>query len=223
MNRLTLPNFLGRRALIVHPASENTAVLMAQLERLGVMSDLKWPVEDLEIEDYNLVFFDADRGYDGQFSWEPGSAPVPLIALMGSEAPGRIEWTLSQMPSAYLLKPLRPSGIFSALTIAFYSFELHSKLLQKIDDLATRVKARPSVVTAINIVQSSLKVDSSEAYELLRSEAMKYRVSIEFLCEQISSAGSLAPLKKLAHYKVADNLSGDRRKTQNRNVDNGGQ
>ena len=40
------------------------------------------------------------RHIDDLFGWEPGRAQVPLIALLGSEAPGRIEWALSQAPSA---------------------------------------------------------------------------------------------------------------------------
>ena len=43
----------------------------------------------------DFLFFDADLGHDAQFPWAPGAAPMPPIALIGSEAPGRIEWALS--------------------------------------------------------------------------------------------------------------------------------
>lgn len=218
MNRRTLPNFSGRNALIVHKLSENTGVLKDQLERLGVSVELRWPVEQLTAGGVDLIFFDADRGYDQQFSWKSGTAPIPLIALMGSEAPGRIEWALAQMPSAYLMKPLRPNGIFCALAIAFHDFEFKSNLMRKVEDLNARIKARPSVVTAINIVQSSLSVESAQAYELLRTEAMKHRISIEMLCEQIESAGSLVPLKKLEHRRG----SGTQSKDQNANIERRG-
>ncbi|WP_424988327.1 ANTAR domain-containing response regulator [Microbulbifer sp. S227A] len=201
MKRRALPNFRGLRALIVHPPGDNSAVLLAQLGRLGVKAECRWPADNVSPGDHGVVFFDADRGYDQQFSWVPGEAPVPLIALMGSEAPGRIEWTLGQLPSAYLVKPLQPNGIFSALAIAFHDFELRSRLQRRVADLTARIRARPSVVTAITLVQDCMNIDSKGAYDLLRSEAMRLQVSIEFLCEQIENSGSLTPLKTLAEQR----------------------
>lgn len=194
MNRGALPNFRDVRAMVAHCNSENTTVLVAQLERLGLKVSCKWPVDALEPTGFNVLFFDADRGYDGQFAWKPGSAPVPLIALMGGEAPGRIEWTLGQRPAAYLVKPLRPNGIFSALVIAFHEFEQRRKLEQKVAELAARVRARPAVLSAVTLVQTCMKIESQEAFDLLRSEAMRLQVSIEALCERIAASGSLSPL-----------------------------
>ncbi|WP_323769934.1 transcriptional antiterminator [Antarctobacter sp.] len=202
MKRRALPNFRKVRALIVHPPGDNTAVLTAQLGRLGLRTALQWPADNLSPDGHDVIFFDADRGYDQQFAWEPGHAPIPLIALMGSEAPGRIEWTLGQMPSAYLVKPLQPNGIFSALAIAFHDFEVRTKLLRKVEDLNARLRARPSVLAAITLVQTCMTIDGQAAYDLLRSEAMRLQVSIEFLCEQIEATGSLTPLKTLAENRA---------------------
>ncbi|PWE28827.1 hypothetical protein DDZ14_18485 [Maritimibacter sp. 55A14] len=223
MKRQKIPNFLGRSAVIVHPASENTAVLIGQLERLGVSAKLHWPADRLESGGADFVFFDADRGYDQQFSWEPGKAPIPLIALMGSEAPGRIEWALAQVPSAYLLKPLGPNGIFCALAIAFHDFELKSELKRKVENLTARVRARSCVMTATGIVQSSLNLDSTEAFQFLRTEAMKHRISVENLCEQIARVGSLVALKRLSGHKNVSNTRCDQSNAQNGNVEHGGQ
>ncbi|MDO6731160.1 transcriptional antiterminator [Marinovum sp. 2_MG-2023] len=198
MKRRGLPNFRNVRALIVHPPGDNSAVLTAQLGRLGLCTESIWPADNVSPEGYDVIFFDADRGYDQQFGWERGQAPIPLIALMGSEAPGRIEWTLGQMPSAYLVKPLQPTGIFSALVVAFHDFEVRTRLMRKVEDLNARLRARPTVVAAITLVQSCMTIDSQAAYDLLRSEAMRLQVSVEFLCEQIETTGSLTPLKTLA-------------------------
>lgn len=194
MKRRPLPNFRNVRALIAHPSSDNATVLVGQLERLGLKVMCRWPVDRLVPEAFDVLFFDADRGHDGQFSWSPGDAPVPMIALMGTEAPGRIEWTLSQWPSAYLVKPLQPNGIFSALAIAFHEFEHRRRLEQKVEELSARIRARPAVLKAITLVQGFMGVESQEAFDLLRTEAMRLRVSIETLCERIASSGSLSPL-----------------------------
>lgn len=195
MTRRPLHNFLGCRVLILHPPSGNMTVLSEQLKRLGVQAELRWPVEAVSAAGFDLIFFDADRGYDGLFGWPAGQAPVPLIALMGSEAPGRIQWALAQMPSAYLVKPLGVNGIFSALAIAFHDFAYKAELKGRIEELNRRMKARPSVLIAINLVQASLRIDPEAAYELLRSEAMNRQITVETLCAQIAQAGTLVPLR----------------------------
>ncbi len=223
MNRHALPNFRGLRALLVHPPGDSIDILVVQLTKLGIVATCKWPVKELSAEGWDLIFFDADRGFDQQFCWEPGAAPIPLVALLGSEAPGRIEWMLAQVPSAYLIKPLRPNGIFSTLAIAFHVFELRAGLEHKIADLNARMRARPSVVMAINLVHTSLNVPRQDAYELLRTEAMKHQLSVESLCEQIDDSGSLVPLKRLAERAGANFQLKQRPKDSGRMITPGGQ
>jgi AmiR/NasT family two-component response regulator len=108
-----------------------------------------------------------------------------MIAMMGSEAPGRIEWTLAQAPSAYLIKPIGSTGVFSALAIAFHGFETQRQLRNTVSNLAQRVEARPALFKAILVVMECFGVADGEAYELLRSASMRQRKSIEELSFQI--------------------------------------
>lgn len=185
MSKPGLPNFRGRHALVLHRADSNSETLVRQLENLGLTTRCKWPADDVTAAGIDVVFFDADLGYDGLFAWPASQAPIPLIAVMGSEAPGRIEWTLSQGPSAYLIKPIGSTGVFSALAIAFRTFETQQQLQGNLADLARRVEARPVLFKAILIVMEGFGLDESEAYRLLRTQSMKHRVSIEELSNLI--------------------------------------
>ena len=95
------------------------------------------------------MFFDADLGFDEQFPWKPGEAPMPLVALIGSEAPGRIEWALSHNADAQLLKPVGNAGVYSALLIARQSFEARKRLAGEIASLRQRVAERQTIVRAV--------------------------------------------------------------------------
>lgn len=197
MMKTTLPNFRGRRALILHRADNNRRTLVRQLESLGLRVDVRWPANNVSAEDADVIFFDADLGYDGLFSWPADRPPVPLVALMGSEAPGRIEWMLAQSPSAYLIKPIRSTGVFSALAIAFHAFEMHGELWAAVADLDRRAKARPAVFKALLAVMGRFDLDEAAAYQMLRREAMNQRRSIEELSQLISTDGS-AELDRMA-------------------------
>jgi AmiR/NasT family two-component response regulator len=185
--RTALPNFRGQRAFILHWKDNSRVTLVRQLETLGLKVDVLWPADKVSAEGYDVIFFDADQGYDGLFDWPPGEPPIPLIAMMRSEAPGRIEWTLSRAPSAYLVKPIGSTGVFSALAIAFHTFETRRELKDAVAELTRRVKARPFVFKAILGVMSHFGIGEDDAYQLLRAESMNLRVSIEDLCELIAS------------------------------------
>lgn len=189
--RTALPNFRGQRALILHRKDNNRESLARQLESLGLSVAQLWPADSLSADGYDVIFFDADLGYDGLFAWPPGQSPIPMIAMMGSEAPGRIEWTLSHAPSAYLIKPIGSMGVFSALAIAFHTFEARRELTHSIDDLTRRTKARPVVFKAILGLMTHFGLGDAEAYRLLRAESMNQRISIEELSEAIANNGEV--------------------------------
>lgn len=189
----SLPNFRGRRALVLHRADNNRLTLIRQLESLGLRVEVSWPADDVSAEGFDVVFFDADMGYDGLFAWPAARPPVPLVALMGSEAPGRIEWTLAQAPAAYLYKPVGSTGVFSALAIAFHTFKTHWELKTEVAELTRRAKARPAVFKALLIVMERFGLSEQAAYEMLRREAMNQRLSIEELSQVIATEGSAEP------------------------------
>lgn len=105
------PNFEGRRALVLHRPHELVEALSRQLRQLGVTPLTAWP-EMADATAADLLFFDADMGFDGQFPWPEGMAPMPTIALIGSEAPGRLAWAIRQGADAHLLKPIGSGGVF---------------------------------------------------------------------------------------------------------------
>ncbi len=185
--RTALPNFRGQRALVLHWKDKNRVTLVRQLETLGLKVEVLWPADGVSANGSDVIFFDADQGHDGLFDWPPDQPPIPLIALMGSEAPGRIEWTLSRAPSAYLVKPVGSTGVFSALAIAFHTFETRKQFKDAIVELTRRTKSRPIVFKAILSVMAHFGIGDDEAYRLLRAESMSQRVSIEDLSEHIAS------------------------------------
>ena len=103
---------------------------------------------------------------------------MPMIALIGSEAPGRIEWALSRKADAQLLKPIGNAGVYSALLIARQSFEAQRRLAGEIAALQSRVAERQTIVRAVAALCAQ-GVDDARAYEQLRSLAMGWQVSME--------------------------------------------
>jgi AmiR/NasT family two-component response regulator len=175
---IRIPDLGGARAVILHRPHPTVQALGRQLTAIGLDVAQHWP--DLAPEGLaaQYVFFDADMGHDGMFPWAPGKPPMPMIALIGSEAPGRIEWALRAGAHAQLLKPVGDNGAYSALLIARDAFDAARALSAEVADLKRRLEERQTVVRAVTLLAARGKSEA-EAYAQLRQMAMAWRITFE--------------------------------------------
>lgn len=185
MSRVSrIPNLGGAKAFVLHRPHATVNAIVRQLAAIGLQVTDCWPELPAEALAADFVFFDVDLGFDEQFPWKPGEAPMPLIALIGSEAPGRIEWALSHKADAQLLKPVGTAGVYSALLIARQAFEARRRSAGEIASLEERVAERQTIVRAVAAL-SAQGVDDERAYAQLRSLAMSWQVSVEQAAKRI--------------------------------------
>lgn len=182
------PDIAGWQAIILHRPHSAVEALLRQLEMLHIKVTAQWPELDETARNADIIFFDADLGHDEQFPWPAGQAPMPMIALIGSEAPGRVQWALSHGSNAHLLKPIASTGAYSAILIASHAFEQAKKQKKAIQDLEEKIRYRQIIVRAVTKIMEIEKCDDLQAYNHLRSKAMDWRLSIEetafLICEK---------------------------------------
>ena len=177
------PNLAGWRAIILHRPHPAVEALRRQLEALSITVRSMWP--ELPDAEADVVFFDADMGDDGQFPWPAGFAPMPMIALIGTEAPGRVEWALSQGSNAHILKPIGSTGAYSALLIAAHAYENARAQQDDIRSLEGRLRCRSVVVRAVMSLMQQHGEDETAAMKRLRAIAMAERVTVEDVAQTI--------------------------------------
>jgi AmiR/NasT family two-component response regulator len=171
-------SFLGKRAVILHRPGDTTDRLVRQCALLGLRAEARWrPLSALE--DVDIVLVDADEGWDGLLLWTPAEKRVPLVALLASEAPGRIAWALDQGADALIAKPVTASAVYPALVMATRRHAEAQQLNERIRRLEERVRLRPLVHAAVRILMAAEGCDENEAYGRLRREAMAMRLTLE--------------------------------------------
>lgn len=176
---IRIQNLGGATAVILHRPHPTVQALERQLRAIGLQVTQAWPELGPEALGADFIFFDADMGHDEQFPWAPGQSPMPMVALIGSEAPGRIEWALRAGAHAQLLKPVGDNGAYSALLIARDAFDAQRAMAAEIGDLRRRLDERLTVVRAVTLLVAHGARDDAAAYGQLRQMAMAWRVSFE--------------------------------------------
>jgi AmiR/NasT family two-component response regulator len=185
------PNFAGWHVTVLHREDSNTERLIRQLKLLGLRPTVQWkPIEAAALPD--MVIVDADQGFDDLLPWRGTNPTIPVAALLGSEAPGRIAWALAQGASAIIAKPVAASAVYPALVMALSIHEERRIAAEKMQYLEERVRLRPLVYAAIQKIVERHQVDEERAYSILRQCAMRRRLPIEQLAAFI--LGGAEPL-----------------------------
>lgn len=185
MSRFERPTFSSWRAVILHRPHPAVDALTRQLESLHIDVKAAWPQLEEQDASANVVFFDADMGHEQQFPWPSGFSPMPLVALIGSEAPGRIEWALAQGSNAHMLKPIGSTGAYSALLIAAHAYQKARSHADDIRSLEDRLRQRPIVVRAVLQLMQQGCAGEAAAFKRLRSISMDWGMTMEEAADAI--------------------------------------
>jgi AmiR/NasT family two-component response regulator len=180
-----LPDLVGWRAAILHRPDKNIDRMVRQLGLLGLTVHVQWEPLDLGRTPAEIAFVDADQGWCGLLPWEKGSAPLPMVALLQSEAPGRVAWALAQGAGAILSKPVAASAIYPALVLAVSAHRERAASAERQALLEERVRLRPLVHGAVRAIMGRHGLDEDAAYRRLRLAAMGRRITMEQAAAEI--------------------------------------
>jgi AmiR/NasT family two-component response regulator len=180
-----VPVVAGWRALVLHRPDEGTDRLARQLGLLGLDAEVRWAPLDPAAPLPDVVLVDADQGWDGLFPWAPGEAPMPLVALLQSEAPGRIAWAIGQGAGAVIAKPIAAGAVYPALVLAASVHAERRAAAARLAGLEERLRLRPLVHGAVRVVQDARGLDEDGAYRLIRRTAMRRRIPLEQVAADI--------------------------------------
>lgn len=178
-------NFRGARAWVALPDDQNREVLVRTLDRLGLSVSERGPdATDFVAGQQDVVFIDADQDFMVLDS------DVPHIALIGMEAPSRLARVVRHRAASVLMKPVRATGIFTALFLAFNEHAIRQRELMERDTLARRAEGRRAVIKAILKIMRDDDVSDDEAYRKMRLASMAKRISIEEFAAEILVAST---------------------------------
>lgn len=190
-----LQNFLGYRAVIVTEAPSAVAQLEASLTKLGLSvtfaeieaGNVRLGVDVLAV-DQTVLFIDADIDVTIEALGQDRPPQLPVIGLIGVEAPSRLKAIMRLGATATLRKPVYGGSVYSALFVGVNAFRQRRSLVQQLEEQERRRHGRRSVMKAVVAMMRTTGCDEDAAYERLRRESMRQRLLIEEYCERFMRA-----------------------------------
>lgn len=178
MTRHLTHRFSGMVAVALHRSEDVRRRLADRLDVLGLRVTGRSIALEAEDARADVLILDTDQAHDAQFPWAQGQAPMPTVALIGSESPGRLAWALEREVDAFL--PLTAMGnIYSALVIAHATFARRQERRAREAEAARRARLRLDVVRAVMQIMADKGVDEAVALKQLRAFAMVERIALE--------------------------------------------
>ncbi len=188
-----IQNFIGYRALIAAEPGPAVAQLEVTLTKLGLTvarpdfeSGLVRLSEEALAGEQAVLFVDADLN----LTLEPQDllTLLPVIGLIGVEAPSRLKTIMRLGATATLRKPVYGGSVYSALFVGVNAFRQRRALTSEIAEHERRRHGRRFLIKAILHVMQAAGCDEDAAYDRLRRESMRQRLSIEDYCERFVRA-----------------------------------
>lgn len=181
----TIQNFRGYRGLWWGSPAAAQALTSA-MSRLGASLDGLQNVRMEDIShDRDIVFIDGDGAFDPARLCAAGlGLPiVPVIGVVGIEAPSRLKALSDAGATAFLRKPIHPSTVYSALFLAANNHARFNLLAQRVAAQDRRHGGRRHVIKAVVHLIGEHGLSDEQAFALLRRESMRRRIGIEEYAE----------------------------------------
>lgn len=190
-----IQNFLGYRAVVVSEAPADITQLDASLAKLGLGVSYP-PVEggtvslggEVLASDQSVLFIDADLNLSVEGLGQDRLPRIPVIGLIGVEAPSRLKAIMRLGATATLRKPIYGGSVYSALFVGINAFRQRRAMALEIEEHERRRSGRRHLIRAIVAVMKAADCDEDAAYDRLRRESMRQRLSVEDYCEQFMRA-----------------------------------
>ena len=188
-----IQNFIGYRATIATEQPGAVEQLQDMLTKLGIafgMAEIGDGKLQMDPGDKDVLFIDSDLNVAVETGALEPSRCLPVIGIIGVEAPSRLRSLMQLGATATLRKPVHRAAVYSALFVGINEFRRRRYLADRVDEHERRRLMRKSLVQAVLIVMRRTGSDYAAAYDQLRRESMRSRQSLEDFCETVIQANS---------------------------------
>lgn len=196
--RATPPQLKELRTLriaVIHPDDGDGRLLTQQLQRIGCLVQAFWPPVQALPEGVDIAFVAVrPEILDLQFEWTRREDAPTIIAVVNYENPTIVEAVLGIGATAVLPSPVRSFGLLSALVVARQAHKENRSLCRRLRKVEAKLLGVRHIADAKAILMKTHSLSETEAYDLIRDQAMSKRVTTEEVASAIVNASEVLSL-----------------------------
>ncbi len=187
-----LKDLRSLKVLVMHPDDGDGRELTQQLTRIGCQVQAVWPPLPTLPEGVDAVFLAVRPGLDeSTLAWARGEETPILVAVVTYENPTIVGLVLRLGAKAVLPSPVRSFGVLSALVLARKVAEDLKETSKHVNKLQAKLLSHRRIADAKSILMRTRGIGETEAYELIREQAMSRRRTTEEIALSIVNANEI--------------------------------
>jgi response regulator NasT len=125
---------------------------------------------------------------------QPALQSAPLLVFSSDTSPERISHTIAAGACSYIAdtgEPISAERLRSILEVALSRHQIDRQLRAELEQTRSRLAERKVIEQAKGLLMEARGCSEAEAYQLLRSSAMKSNQRLFSVAEQLIQAGAL--------------------------------
>lgn len=180
---------------VVHPDDSDGRQLTQQLQRIGCKVQAFWPPVQSIGKEMDVVFLAVQPEIlNLNMDWAHADDAPTVIAVVNYENPTIVELVLGLEAKAVLPSPVRSFGLLSTLVLARESHKVSRALTRRLKKVEAKLLGVRHIADAKAILMKTHQVSETEAYDVIRDQAMAKRTTTEEVAMAIVEAHELLSL-----------------------------
>ncbi|MDO9252066.1 ANTAR domain-containing response regulator [Hydrogenophaga sp.] len=180
---------------VIHPDDSDGRQLTQQLQRIGCKVQAFWPPVQSIGKEMDVVFLAVrPEIINLNMDWAQADDAPTVIAVVNYENPTIVELVLGLEAKAVLPSPVRSFGLLSTLVLARESHKVNRALARRLKKVEAKLLGVRHIADAKAVLMKTHQVSETEAYDVIRDQAMAKRTTTEEVARAIVEAHELLSL-----------------------------
>lgn len=190
---------------VIHPDDSDGRQLTQQLQRIGCKVQAFWPPVQSIGKEMDVVFLAVrPEIINLNMDWAQADDAPTVIAVVNYENPTIVELVLGLEAKAVLPSPVRSFGLLSTLVLARESHKVNRALARRLKKVEAKLLGVRHIADAKAVLMKTHQVSETEAYDVIRDQAMAKRTTTEEVARAIVEAHELLSLSFPSRHSRAE-------------------
>lgn len=178
-------NMQDLRVIVAHPRDAEGELVIRHFQRGGAQVKCLWPPPSRLEGNLDLLVCLVDASARPILEAATSASGIAVVGMLNPHHVENVRLAAETTPHALLLKPVEPADVEPQVSVAINNAKFHQRQQAKISKLEETLRSYRKVEQAKTILMRQKHIEEPEAYNFLREQAMRRRVSVGMIAAAV--------------------------------------